>query len=140
MLINKLTDSNEELARFAFVCSHDLQEPLRMIRSFSEKLQKHLAGDLVNDEKGQKYFHFITDGAARAQDLIVDILSYSSIDSDAQQLKYVDGNHLVDRIRVEMHVALSRNGGVISSDDLPELHGNETQLFQLFQNIIKQCR
>ncbi len=138
-LIDKLTDSNEELARFAYVCSHDLQEPLRMIRSFSEKLQAHIADDLVDDEKGQKYFRFITDGATRAQDLIADILSYSSIDSDTEILQSVEGNQLIDTIRDTMHVSLQNSGGTITRDTLPVIHGNRAQLYQLFQNIINNA-
>jgi len=138
-LIDKLTDSNEELARFAFVCSHDLQEPLRMIRSFSEKLQTHIGDDLVNDEKGRKYFHFITDGATRAQELIEDILTYSSIDSDTQKLDSIDGNQLVSSIKDAMQVSLDNSGGVITSEVMPELYGNRTQLFQLFQNLLNNA-
>jgi len=134
--INKLTDSNEELERFAYVCSHDLQEPLRMIRSFSERLQTHLGDDLVNDEKGQKYFRFVIDGAARAQELIADILAYSSIDNDAKQLETVDCNELVESIESTMQLLLDSRDGMITSDELPVLQGNRTQLLQLFQNII----
>ena len=138
-LIDKLSESNEELARFAFVCSHDLQEPLRMIRSFSEKLQDHIADDLIDDEKGQKYFRFVTEGATRAQDLICDILAYSSIDCDTQQLQLVDTNELIDGIRNAMHVPLQNGGGKITWDQLPEIQGNRTQLYQLFQNLINNA-
>ena len=138
-LIGELTDSNEELERFAFVCSHDLQEPLRMIRSFSEKLQIHIADDLNNDEKGKKYFRFITDGASRAQALITDILAYSSITSDTQKLQPIDGQGLIDNIRSTLYLALKEGGAHISNDVFPELHGNQTQLYQLFQNLINNA-
>lgn len=138
-LIDELTDSNEELERFAFVCSHDLQEPLRMIRSFSEKLQTHIAEDLDNDEKGKKYFRFITEGATRAQDLIADILSYSSITNDTHKLQPIDGQDLIDSIKRTMHVSLMESGARISNDTLPNLHGNQTQLYQLFQNLINNA-
>lgn len=137
--IDKLTDSNEELARFAFVCSHDLQEPLRMIRSFSEKLQSHISSELIDDEKGQKYFHYITEGASRAQSLIADILTYSSIDSDTQLLEAIDGNVLLADIQNIMSEALQTHGGTITYDDLPILQGNKTQLYQLFQNLINNA-
>lgn len=134
--IDELTNSNEELERFAFVCSHDLQEPLRMIRSFSEKLQEHIADDLKNDPKGQKYFNFVTDGASRAQTLISDILAYSSISSDTQMLEKVNVEGLITVIRNNMLDEKGASKGEITFDPLPELQGNKTQLFQLFQNLI----
>ncbi len=138
-LIGKLMDSNEELARFAFVCSHDLQEPLRMIRSFTEKLQHHISDDLANDEKGKKYMGFITDGAERAQNLITDILAYSSISTSTQPLETVDGMALIDNIKQLMGAALESNGGKVTHDALPILQGNRTQLYQLFQNLINNA-
>ncbi|OUR63243.1 hypothetical protein A9Q74_01805 [Colwellia sp. 39_35_sub15_T18] len=134
--IDELTDSNEELERFAYVCSHDLQEPLRMIRSFSEKLQEHIADDLKNDAKGQKYFNFVTDGASRAQTLITDILAYSSISSDTQILERVNIESLINVIRTNMLANQEVNKGKITFEPLPELQGNKTQLLQLFQNLI----
>lgn len=138
-LISELTDSNEELERFAYVCSHDLQEPLRMIGSFSEKLQLHIAGDLDHDEKGKKYFRFITDGAARAQSLIADILTYSSISNDTHSLQRINGLDLIDSIKGVMREALLEGGVQITHDELPELQGNKTQLYQLFQNLINNA-
>jgi PAS domain S-box-containing protein len=143
-MVDKLMESNEELERFAFVCSHDLQEPLRMIRSFSEKLQTHIADTLEHDEKGKKYFHFVTDGAARAQVLIADILAYSSISSDTQKRVDVAGGRLIDVIKENMQNSLLETGGNITYDALPTVNGNKTQLFQLFQNLInngmKYCK
>lgn len=135
-LIEKLIDSNEELERFAFVCSHDLQEPLRMIRSFSEKLQVHIADDLKDDEKGKRYFHFVTDGAARAQALIADILAYSSIDNDTQNLENFSAEALLQLIQNNQLESDPELQGEITYDKLPELRGNKTQLYQLFQNLI----
>jgi len=134
--VDQLADSNEELERFAFVCSHDLQEPLRMIRSFSEKLQVHIGDDLEGDEKGKKYFRFITDGAERAQDLITDILAYSSINSNTQALETFESQSLIDVIQANMAANLEASGGRITHDVMPELTGNKTQLMQLFQNLI----
>ncbi|ASP46838.1 CHASE domain-containing protein [Cognaticolwellia beringensis] len=134
--IDKLTDSNEELARFAYVCSHDLQEPLRMVRSFSELLQEHLADSLKDDAKGQKYFSFVIDGAARAQLLITDILSYSSISSDTQMFENVDIEGIVTMIKKDLLDPSTGKKGEITFDPLPILQGNKTQLFQLFQNLL----
>lgn len=134
--VEKLTDSNEELTRFAYVCSHDLQEPLRMIRSFSEKLEVHLEKTLEGDEKGQKYFRFVTSGASRAQDLISDILTYSSIGSDTQRFTAVNCDELMEAIKINMTVNLEASGGNITYDELPEIRGHKTQLLQLLQNLI----
>tara|TARA_R110000744_G_scaffold50709_9_gene109503 strand:+ start:8296 stop:11301 length:3006 start_codon:yes stop_codon:yes gene_type:complete len=134
--IEKLTDSNEELARFAYVCSHDLQEPLRMVRSFSEMLQDHLADSLKDDAKGQKYFSFVIDGAARAQLLITDILSYSSISSDTQMFENVDMEGIVTMIKQDLLDPSTGKKGEITFDPLPILQGNKTQLFQLCQNLL----
>lgn len=134
--IEKLTDSNEELARFAYVCSHDLQEPLRMVRSFSELLQNHLADNLKDDAKGQKYFNFVIDGAARAQLLITDILSYSSINSDTKMNEFVDLAEILAVINNDLLGSLVGKKGKITADTLPILRGNRTQLFQLFQNLL----
>lgn len=135
-LVDKLNDSNEELSQFAFVCSHDLQEPLRMIRSFSEKLQIHIADQLEEDERGKRYFGFIIEGATRAQQLIEDILTYSSIDGDTQNLQTVEIDELIRIIDDNRRINIGENKGTITYDKLPTVQGNKTQLSQLFQNLI----
>lgn len=135
-LVERLLDSNEELERFAFVCSHDLQEPLRMITSFSEKLQAHIGESLNNDPKGQKYFNFVTDGAERAQILISAILEYSSLDRDAQKLENVPLNSIVSQIQTDISRTSEDGRGVVTRDNLPIVSGNKTQLYQLIQNLV----
>ncbi len=135
-LMAKLADSNEELEHFAFVCSHDLQEPLRIIRSFSELLQLHLAETLQHDEKGQRYFNYMIDGAARAQILISDILAYSRIDRDTQPLESVNVMELIDIVKQSLQSNDKNSSANIEYDQLPTVHGNKTQLYQLFQNLI----
>lgn len=135
-LVDRLTDSNIELERFAYVASHDLQEPLRMIRSFSTKLQTHIAASLENDEKGQRYFKYVTEGAERAQNLIQDILNFSSISHDAEQHQPVDINLLVHVIRKNLLSNQEEFEGSITTDEMPYVSGNKTQLYQLLQNLI----
>jgi PAS domain S-box-containing protein len=128
--------SNSELERFAFICSHDLQEPLRMIRSFSEKLQDHLGDQFEKDAKGKKYFNFVIDGATRAQDLIRDILAYSSIDSNAERFETVRTESIISTIKDSMVLHIEEHNCKITHDTLPDLSGNKTQIYQLFQNLI----
>lgn len=135
-LIDRLMSSNEELERFAFVCSHDLQEPLRMISSFSEKLQMHIADKLEDDEKGKKYFRFVMDGAIRSQALITDILTYSSINSATQKLQDIHAEKIVNIISDNLIESLGNDKVSITYQPLPTIRGNKTQLFQLFQNLI----
>ncbi len=135
-LIERLTDSNEELERFAYVCSHDLQEPLRMIRSFSDKLQTHIHDKLIGDEKGARYFKFVMDGAIRAQNLIDDILNYSSLDRDTLRHEEFSATELVKSAIDNIQVNLEEHKGSITYGELPQLVGNKAQIYQLFQNLI----
>ncbi|MFT6101737.1 MAG: PAS domain S-box-containing protein [Granulosicoccus sp.] len=135
-LIGELAESNEGLEHFAFVCSHDLQEPLRVIRSFSELLQKHIGDSLEGDDKAQLYFKFIVDGAARAQVLIADILAYSRVDNDTQVLESVDSRQLVEAVKQNFQIGVDGDLRKVSCDVLPEVVGNKTQLYQLLQNLI----
>ena len=107
-----------------------------MIRSFSERLQAHLGDSLEQDDRGKKYLHFISDGAMRAQNLIADILSYSSVNNDTKQLESVAVGELIETVKANMIVRLEESGGSISYDEMPTVRGHKTQLFQLFQNLI----
>lgn len=135
-LISRLTDSNEELERFAYICSHDMQEPVRMIRCFSEKLKNHMNDIIGDDEKAQRYLHFVTDGAERAQQLIVDILDYSRLQHDTVSPEVVDLNEIVEQATESMGSSLRKTGGKVTSDELPLVTGHKTQLYQMFQNLI----
>lgn len=135
-LIEKLVESNDELERFAFVCSHDLQEPLRMIRSFSERLKKHMGDTFEHDEKGKKYFHFITDNAIRAQNLIADILDYARINNGNNKIETFFIGDLIETIKENMMIEMSDNKIQITCDPLPNIQANKTQILQLFQNVI----
>ena len=139
-VVDKLASSNEELARFAFVCSHDIQEPLRTIRTFSEMLDGHLStksGD--RDEESLQYLGFIKNSAARAQELIRDILAYSRIDNDTIEPEHFDVDIVIDDIIKNMQPNLNQMEGHVTRGVLPILHGNKTQIYQLFLNLISNA-
>jgi len=135
-LLEELALSNEELARFAYVCSHDLQEPLRMVQSFSQKLQTHLGHRFADDERGQLYFKFVIDGAKRSQILIKEILAYSEIDRDTHLQEQIDLNDIVEVVKTNLVTPLKDVQGEITYSSLPIVEGNKTQIYQLIQNLI----
>ena len=106
-----------------------------MIRSFSEKLQSHFGSDLDNDPKGKKYFHFIIDGAKRAQNLIFDILEYSKVAKSVESFEDINIKNIIDLLKT----TIEEEKNIITHDSLPIIRGNKTQVYQLFQNIINNA-
>jgi PAS domain S-box-containing protein len=125
---------NVELERFAYVASHDLQEPLRMVSSFLALLQKRIANDL--DDTSNKYIHFVVDGAERMKKLIQDLLQYSRLDSKNTKYEPVCLNDVAANVLSVFQVTIEERNAVIDVDDLPTVPGNKTHLVQLFQNLI----
>lgn len=125
---------NVELERFAYVASHDLQEPLRMVTSFLALLQKRLANDL--DDTSKNYIHFVVDGAERMKKLIQDLLQYSRLDSGNIKTGPVDLNEVVTNVLSVFQVTIKEKSAVVDVHDLPTVQGSKTQLTQLFQNLI----
>lgn len=132
--VEKLTESNSELERFAYVCSHDLQEPLRMITNFSERLERHL-GEAM-DDKGRHYMKYVTDGAAQARQLISDVLSYARVDHEAEQLANVDSEKALSGVLRDLSARIEETGAMITHDPLPEVYVQSTHLRQLLQNLV----
>ena len=132
----ELERSNSDLERFAYVASHDLQEPLRMVVSFTELLDQHLGAKL--DSEARKYMDFAVDGAKRMQRLIRDILSIARIRASDKAFAPVDTNALVETIAQQVTVATKTAREVVFSS-LPTVHGDETQLEQLFGNLISNA-
>ncbi|HUQ67288.1 MAG TPA: PAS domain S-box protein, partial [Flavitalea sp.] len=130
----ELETSNRELEHFAYVASHDLQEPLRMVRSFVALLETKLKGRL--DETTTQYIQFAMDGADRMKQLIQDLLKYSRISPIEESLKPVNiGKTVEDVLRIYQAI-LSETKAVVKVPVLPIVIGNSVQLSQLFQNII----
>jgi light-regulated signal transduction histidine kinase (bacteriophytochrome) len=129
-----LKRSNAELEEFAYVASHDLQEPLRMVASFTQLLAKRYQGKL--DQDADEFIGFAVDGATRMQQLIQALLAYSRVGTHCKPLAPTDCNVILDIARTNLFKALEESGAEVSSEPLPTVLGDEVQLIQLFQNLI----
>lgn len=125
--------SNQDLQQFAYVASHDLQEPLRMVSSYMQLLDRKYREQL--DEKAQRYIYHAVDGTKRMQDLIEGLLRYSRIIRD-DKLAPVDTNAAYAVAIANLAQAIGEAGGEVTADRLPIVEGDEIQLVQLFQNLI----
>lgn len=133
-LAEELQRSNQELEQFAYVASHDLQEPLRAVTSFTQMLAKRYQGQL--DAKADTYIEFIVDGATRMQQLIRDLLAYSRAGRYELKLQPIDFNALVQRVKKDLQVAIAENQAIITADSLPTITGDPNQMAHLLQNLI----
>jgi PAS domain S-box-containing protein len=131
--VEKLARSNEELERFAYVASHDLQEPLRMVASFTQLLAKRYSGRL--DETADRYIHYAVDGAKRMQQLIADLLAYSRVNNKELDLRQTGCEAVVLEAMRNLQVAIDESGASIDWDPLPALWVDQGQLTQVFQNL-----
>ncbi len=129
-----LARSNAELEQFAYVASHDLQEPLRKVASFCQMLQRRYGGQL--DARGEQYIEFAVDGAKRMQDLINDLLSFSRVGRVAEAPTIVRGDDIIARVRTSLADAIEQTGATIEADPLPALRGEASLLALVFQNLI----
>ena len=129
-----LERSNKELEQFAYVASHDLQEPLRMISSYTQLLAKRFQGQL--DEKADKYIHYAVDGAVRMQVLINDLLSYSRVTTRGEPFKNVDCFSVLGQAHLNLKKMIEENQAIIMNDGLPEVTADANQLVRVFQNLI----
>ena len=133
----KLKQTNEELAQFAYVASHDLREPLRTIRSFCELLADNYKGQF--DEQADRWIDFTIGGVHRMQALIDDLLTYSRVDSKAQPAESTDLNKVVDNVLANVNTSIVESGANVTHDELPTIHVESTQMTQLLQNLISNA-
>lgn len=129
-----LARSNAELEQFAYVASHDLQEPLRMVASFTQLLAKRYRDKLDQDAK--EFISFAVDGATRMQTLINDLLAYSRVGTRGKPFKPTDGEAVFKMALDNLARSIAQSGAIITHDPLPTICGDEVQLIQLFQNLI----
>jgi signal transduction histidine kinase len=130
----ELRRSNEELEQFAYVASHDLQEPLRKVASFCQLLQQRYAGQL--DERADQYIEFAVDGAHRMQQLINDLLAFSRVGRAAASTTPVDTAAVARQAMSALDEVLTETGAQVELVELPTVPGDELLLTQLFQNLI----
>lgn len=135
--VEELARSNRELEQFAYVASHDLQEPLRMVAAYSQLLAERYREKL--DENAHKYIGYAVDGALRMQTLIQDLLAFSRVGRHGLDLKLCDGNELVAEALANLRSAVDASGAQVSYASLPCLVADRSQLLQVFQNLISNA-
>jgi len=133
-LIEKYKVSNHELEQFAYVSSHDLKEPLRMITIFLQLLQKNYAVDL--DENANEYIDFAIDGAKRLDMMINDLLDYSRIGNEYEKFECLNIEKILETVLNSLKPLIDENNALITHDNLPFIFANNRMMNQLFQNII----
>lgn len=132
--VNELAISNAELEQFAYIASHDLQEPLRMVTRFLSEIERKYQDQL--DDKGKEYIHYAVDGAQRMRTLILDLLEYSKIGKFDQNPETIDVNVLLEEIAHYNEIALIENNAKLIWKNLPIIINRRTPIQVVFQNLI----
>jgi GAF domain-containing protein len=130
----ELTRSNTELEQFAYLASHDLQEPLRMVQSYLQLLERRYKEQLDSD--AQEFIWFAVDGADRMRTLINDLLTYSRVTTRARPLVPTDCAAILDLVLTDLKVAIEESGAAVTHDPLPTVMADVTQVKQVFQNLV----
>jgi signal transduction histidine kinase len=130
----ELARSNQDLEQFAYVASHDLQEPLRMVAAYTQLLAERYRGKL--DADADKYIGYAVEGALRMQTLVRDMLAFSRVGRNGIGSSHSDCNSIVQEALLNLKAAIEESGAVVTLDNLPTIQAERTQLVQLFQNLI----
>ncbi len=136
-LLNKMDElnrSNEELGQFAYIASHDLQEPLRMVASYTQLLSRRYKGKL--DADADEFIAFAVDGAGRMQRLIQDLLAFSRVGTKGKDLLDISSEEAFQTALANLRGAIEDSGALVTHDPLPPVLADEMQLIQLFQNLV----
>src|SRR3984893_3897427 len=132
--MKELNRSNEELGQFAYIASHDLQEPLRMVASYTQLLSKRYKGKL--DADADEFIAFAVDGVTRMQRLIQDLLAYSRVGTKGKVLRKISSESALNRALTNLRTTIGESGAVVTHDSLPVMTTDDTQLAQVFQNLV----
>jgi light-regulated signal transduction histidine kinase (bacteriophytochrome) len=132
--VAELNRSNEELGQFAYIASHDLQEPLRMVASYTQLLSRRYKGKLDSD--ADEFIAFAVDGAGRMQRLIQDLLTFSRVGTKGKDLLATSSEEALQQALINLRGAIEQSGAQVTHGPLPNVIADETQLIQLFQNLI----
>jgi light-regulated signal transduction histidine kinase (bacteriophytochrome) len=133
----QLLRSNEDLTRFAYVASHDLQEPLRIIGSYAGLLAKRYHGKL--DERADKYIHYVVDGAKRMQTLVQDLLAYSRAGTQALKRERISLDSVAAQAAADLRMAIADAGAVLTRDKLPVINADARKLTQVLSNLLSNA-
>ncbi len=131
---NELARSNAELEMFAYVASHDLQEPLRMVTSYTQLLAKRYGKQL--DDEADEFIAYIVDGTTRMQALLQDLLKYSRVGSGELALQATDCELLLEEALANLQTLCEESGSIVTHDPLPTVLGDPVKLVQVFQNLV----
>lgn len=134
---DELRRSNAELEQFAYVASHDLQEPLRMVANYTELLAQRYRGQL--DERADKYIHYASDGARRMQRLVTDLLTYSRVGSQGKPMSPVQSGQVLSAVVQSLQRLIRETDATIVHGALPAVLADEVQLHQLLQNLLSNA-
>lgn len=135
--VDELDNKNQELEQFAYIVSHDLKEPLRMVRSFLELLERRYKEQL--DEKGRKYIHYAVDGAKRMSDRINDLLEYSRIGRKYTAMEEVHFGDVLDEVKTYLKAEIRNKDAEIIASDLPVARAVPIAINMLFQNLLSNA-
>ena len=130
----ELERSNVELQQFAYVASHDLQEPLRMIVAYTDRLTESVSEHM--DARGRQSAGYVVEGAARMQALIEGVLEFSRVQPDRTQITETGSGMILRRALANLSTAIEESGATVTNDELPDVYADPVQLVQLFQNLI----